>query len=146
MSNSKLFHIKDDKEECSNNNLKVLKRPIMLMFNIQDKEDDEIKEEQKIMLSKQKFDLEVDTTSSSRELENEEDEDDGFKTPTHFDNRIQIPKQCPLAPRKTKPLMKRRKAQCRQLLDVSREVELLFQIKNKTFSSSQQSTKKARRE
>lgn len=135
MSNSELFHIKDDKEECSNNNLKGLKRPILLMF----------KEEQNIVLSKQKQDLEVDTTTSSRELENEEDEDDGFKTPTHFDNRIQIPKQCPLAPRKTKPHMKRRKAQCKQLLDVSREVELLFQIKNKTFSSSQQSTKKARR-
>jgi len=141
MSNSELFHIKDDKED-------VLKRPILLMFNIQDKEDDEIKEEQNIVLSKQKQDLEVDTTSSSRELENEEekDEDDGFRTPTHFENRIQMLKQCPLAPRKTKPHMKRKKAQCKQLLDVSREVELLFQIKHKTFSSSQQSTKKARRE
>jgi len=136
MSNSELLHIKDDKED-------VLKRPILLMFNIQDKEDDEIKEEQNIVLSKEKSNLEVDTTTSSRELENEED---GFKTPTHFDNRIPMTKQCPLAPRKTKPHMKRRKAQCKQLLDVSREVELLFQIKNKTFSSSQQSTKKARRE
>jgi hypothetical protein len=132
MSNSELFHIKDDKEDLSNNNLKALKRP-MLMFHIQDKEDYEnIKEE---------------TSSRKQDKVENEEENDGFKTPTHIEHRIPIAKQCPLAPRKPKPYFKRRKQQySKQLLDVSSEVELLFQIKHKTFSSSQQSSKKIRRE
>ncbi|CAK8575027.1 unnamed protein product [Lathyrus sativus] len=127
MSNPKLIH---------DNNLKSS----MLMFH-QDKEDGENEEQNIVLLSK---------PTSSREKhkmeDKEEEENDGFKTPTRVENRIQEPKQCPLAPRKSKPSLKRRKPHCRQLLDVSREVELLFQIKHKTFSSSQQSTKKVRRE
>ncbi|KAK2379185.1 cyclin-dependent protein kinase inhibitor SMR12 [Trifolium repens] len=131
MSNSELFHIKDDKEDLSNNNLKALKRP-MLMFHIQDKEDYEnIKEE---------------TSSREQDKVENEEENDGFKTPTHIEHRIPIAKQCPLAPRKPKPYFKRRKQQSKQLLDVSSEVELLFQIKHKTISSSQQSSKKIQRE
>ncbi|KAL5073099.1 hypothetical protein RYX36_012083 [Vicia faba] len=125
MSNPKLIH---------DNNLKSP----MLMFH-EEKQDYE-KEEQIIVLSK---------PTSSREkhkMEDKDEENDGFKTPTRFENRIQEPKQCPVAPRKPKPSLKRRKPHCKQLLDVSREVELLFQIKHKTFSSSQHITKKVRRE
>lgn len=122
MSNPEMIH---------DNNFKAS----MLMFH-QDKED----EEQIIVLSK---------PSSSREkhkMEDKDEENDGFKTPTRLENRILEPKQCPVAPRKSKPSLKRKKPHCKQLLDVSREVELLFQIKHKTLSSSQQIVKKVRRE
>ncbi|CAJ2655725.1 unnamed protein product [Trifolium pratense] len=130
MSNSELFHIKGDKEELNNNNLKALKKP-MLMLHIQNKGDENIKEE---------------TSSRKQDKMENEEENDGFKTPTHIEHRIPIAKQCPFAPRKPKPSFKRRKPQSKQLLDVSCEVELLFQIKHKTISSSQQSSKKLRRE
>ncbi|KAL4394485.1 cyclin-dependent protein kinase inhibitor SMR3 [Arachis duranensis] len=108
--------------------------------------DKEIKEEEGgylegiIVLSKQR-DLE-----SRKEQEEEEEidvDDDGFKTPTSMDQRIPIEsKQCPPAPRKPKPplLSLKRKppsslsppscciVSCRyHPLDLSREVELLFQ-------------------
>lgn len=139
MSNSENFHIKDAKEELSKN----LKIPT-LMIEYQEKEDDK-KEEQSILFSKQDTTTSSSTKQQQKVEEKEEEENDGFKTPTHFDYRIQEAKQCPQAPRKPKSSLKRRKLpQCKHLIDV--EVELLFQIQHKTLSSSQQCTKKVRRE
>ncbi|CAL5211013.1 unnamed protein product [Lathyrus oleraceus] len=126
MSNQELIH---------DNNFKSS----MLMF-LQDKEDDENEEQNIVLLSK------PTSSTQKHKMEDKDEENDGFKTPTRFENRIQEPKQCPVAPRKSKQSLKRRKPHCKQLLDVSRDVELLFQIKHKTLSHSQQSTKKVRRE
>ncbi|XP_047156916.1 uncharacterized protein LOC124827812 [Vigna umbellata] len=91
------------------------------------------------------------TPSLEEKLKEEEDEEnDGFKTPTSLDHKILVPSQCPPAPRKTKPSLKRKAScfdhcNCRHPLDLSKEVfELLFPTQH--FSGSQQSTKKVRRQ
>ncbi|RDX87548.1 Cyclin-dependent protein kinase inhibitor SMR3, partial [Mucuna pruriens] len=72
-----------------------------------------------------------DSESSTSKLK-EEDEEDGFKTPTSLDHKVSVPSQCPPAPRKIKPSLKRKApyynhCNCRHPLDLSKEVfELLF--------------------
>ncbi|XP_058739650.1 cyclin-dependent protein kinase inhibitor SMR3-like [Vicia villosa] len=84
----------------------------------------------------------------------EKDEDldeDGFRTPTTLDHKITV-LTCPPAPKKMKQSLKRRAeyndqyCNCRQLpLDLSKEVELLFQTKHIPFSGSH-GAKKIRRD
>lgn len=128
-----------------------------------DKEKEELEEEDlegSIVLSKEPG-SESSTLPSPRKehhkkVEDEKEEDnDGFRTPTSLDHRIPVvAKQCPPAPRKPKPSLKRKASQssfssCRHPLDLSKEVELLFpaQQHNQLLSDhSHQSTKKVRRE
>ncbi|KAA8549259.1 hypothetical protein F0562_000943 [Nyssa sinensis] len=59
----------------------------------------------------------------------EDDDDDGFRTPTSLDHRMPLIPQCPPAPRKPKslPLTKRKAdGSLRILLDLSNEIESLF--------------------
>ncbi|XP_020206176.1 cyclin-dependent protein kinase inhibitor SMR3 [Cajanus cajan] len=86
--------------------------------------------------------------------EENEDEEDGFKTPTSLDHKISVPSQCPPAPRKTKPSLKRKASyynnhcNCKYPLDLSKEVfELLFPTQQHVspLSTSPQSSKKVRR-
>lgn len=155
MSNSELLHIKDDNEELSNS--EVLKRPT---FNFQtecqdsvamssdshsqgqENEDDKQEEhlQGKIVLSKQS---DSGTTWSRVKNKVEDEEDEGFRTPTSLDHRIPVTKQCPHAPRKPKPSLKR-KPPCNPVLDLSKEVvELLLPTQ---LFNSHQTTKKVRRE
>ncbi|KAH7550039.1 hypothetical protein JRO89_XS13G0124500 [Xanthoceras sorbifolium] len=66
------------------------------------------------------------------EFKDEEDNNDGFKTPTSSDHKMPPVLQCPPAPRKPKsrPLITKRKlpaaAQRRVLHDLSNEIEALF--------------------
>ncbi|KAK7373721.1 hypothetical protein VNO80_07137 [Phaseolus coccineus] len=90
--------------------------------------------------------------SEEKVKEEEDEEDDGFKTPTSSDHKILVPSQCPPAPRKTKPSLKRKGSyfnhcNCRHTLDLSKEVfELVFPTQHiSPLSGSQQSTKKVRR-
>ncbi|XP_050370502.1 cyclin-dependent protein kinase inhibitor SMR14 [Argentina anserina] len=111
-----------------------------------DKEDDrnrsevhQQKEEEQVMKSSEEkqednFDMFVSSLKvkipSAEESRGLEDEDEGLKTPTSLDQKIIVSlKSPPGAPRKPKALpLKKRKAhrQPRLLLDLSREIELLF--------------------
>ncbi|XP_014492051.1 cyclin-dependent protein kinase inhibitor SMR3 [Vigna radiata var. radiata] len=150
MSNPE-FLTKDDKES----DFQILKRP-MLEFQTENIEtlsssysnsrysqsikgrDEEREENRQI--------CRVTPSSEEKEKlkEEEDEENDGFKTPTSLDHKILVPSQCPPAPRKTKPSLKRKAScfnhcNCRHPLDLSKEVfELLF--------PAQQSTKKVRRQ
>jgi len=100
----------------------------------------------------------ADSESSTSKLKEEDDEEeqeqeDGFKTPTSLDHKIPLPLQCPPAPRKTQPSLKRKASYynnhcnyCRHPLDLSKEVfELLFPTQHSNpLSASQQNTKKVR--
>ncbi|KAL5057856.1 hypothetical protein RYX36_029460 [Vicia faba] len=90
-------------------------------------------------------------SSSSEEQKLEEKDEDGFRTPTTLDHKIPV-LTCPPAPKKMKQSLKRRAVytdhyyNCRQLpLDLSKEVELLFQTKHIPFSDSH-GAKKIRRD
>lgn len=168
MSNHEIFHTKDNKEELRN--FEVLKRP-MLKFqaenhdsissgseshsqaqredNTNQEKEEEEQLQNRIVLSKHS-DSESTSTPSSREVQHKV-EDDGFRTPTSLEQKIPEAKQCPPAPRKPKPSMKRKATQnscsCRHPLDLSKEVaiELLFPTQqHHPFSDSHQSTKKVR--
>lgn len=174
-----LIGVKDERQEGLSINLEVLKRPKLMFQNEchhenlsinsnSHKEDGNKKEEdyihiRNIVLSKSKqYSKSEEDTASSREQhkvedeeekeeeEDEEEENDGFKTPTYnLDQKIQVAKQCPPAPRKPKPIisMKKRKPHYCHPLDLSKEVELLLlTTQQKTLSNSHQSTKKVRRE
>lgn len=89
-------------------------------------------------------------------VEDELEEEDGFRTPTSLDHRIPVATECPPAPRKTKPSLKRKAPpssnhcnNCRHPLDLSKVVELLLfpaQQQHVPLSHiSYQSTKKIRR-
>lgn len=81
------------------------------------------------------------------EEKDEEGDEDGFRTPTTLDHKITV-LTCPPAPKKTKQSLKRRAVHCncRQLpLDLSKEVELLFQTQPIPFSDSH-GAKKIRRD
>ncbi|KAJ1409613.1 hypothetical protein SESBI_22670 [Sesbania bispinosa] len=157
MSNSELLH---DKEDHLSNNLEVLKKPkskFQTEFHeslsnsssdshCQDQEQED--DDGIVVLSKQYYSDSVATGTTSSRVEDEEN-DDGFRTPTSMDHRIPVVKQCPPAPTKLpKPSLKRKPpCTCRhQTLDLSKEVELLFPTQQKTLSNSHQSTKKVRRE
>ncbi|QCE11663.1 hypothetical protein DEO72_LG10g2899 [Vigna unguiculata] len=109
--------------------------------SIQDRDEEKEENQQICRVTVRRQD---DSASSSEEKlkEEEDEENDGFKTPTSLDHKISVPSQCPPAPRKTKPSLKRKAScfnHCRHPLDLSKEVfELLF--------PTQQSTKKVRRQ
>ncbi|KAJ1394389.1 hypothetical protein SESBI_34190 [Sesbania bispinosa] len=149
MSNSELLH---DKEDHLSNNLEILKKPkskFQTEFHesLSNSSSDSHSEDDDIVLSKQYYSDSVATGTTSSRVE--EEENDGFRTPTSMDHRIPVAKQCPPAPRKLpKPSLKRKPpCTCRhQTLDLSKEVELLFPTQQKTLSNSHQSTKKVRRD
>ncbi|KAL2336658.1 hypothetical protein Fmac_011104 [Flemingia macrophylla] len=95
-----------------------------------------------------------DSESSTSKVLKEEDEEDGFKTPTSLDHKISVPSQCPPAPRKTKPSLKRKASyynnhcHCTHPLDLSKEVlELLFPTQHvNPLSTSLQISKKVRKQ
>lgn len=65
-----------------------------------------------------------------KEIKSQEEEEDGFRTPTSLDQKIPLILKCPPAPRKPKPNPStKRKAllhQHRIAIDVSKEIESLF--------------------
>jgi hypothetical protein len=137
MSNSEIFLIKDDKESVrfkEELTLRIEDKSYAIASNVvqpelhdqheeQEKEKKEEKREEVMIRSEV-----CDERPSLGEFKAEE-EDDGFKTPTSLDHKIPAIKQCPPAPRKPKPSMKRKVLQnvrtCLQL-DLSKEVEPLF--------------------
>ncbi|KAK7338673.1 hypothetical protein VNO77_19298 [Canavalia gladiata] len=99
--------------------------------------------------------LKMEDKEEEEDDDDEEEEEDGFKTPTSLDHRISVATQCPPAPRKIKPSLKRKgsynynQCHCRNPpLDLSKEVELLLfpTLHFNPLSDSQQRTKKVRRE
>ena len=76
-----------------------------------------------------------------------EEDDDGFKTPTSLDHKLPVIKQCPPAPKKPKPPLKRRfpanKVRRNLPLEFSEEVESLFPF---PLLSDSHRNKKSRRE
>lgn len=106
----------------------LLKKPEVKEKEDQDQQDHDEEKEDKCKISVSSLRLKI---PSPRELRNiEDDDDDGFKTPTSLDKKIPVVLQCPPAPRKPKPravLTKRRGAARRRiLLDLSNEIESLF--------------------
>ncbi|KAG8647624.1 cyclin-dependent protein kinase inhibitor SMR14 [Manihot esculenta] len=154
-SNSELHLVKENQEDIE---FKILLRPsldftvvsessdangiIALQWHSQEEEEEECK---------------TTGDSSSRQLSlgelkaTDDDDNDGFKTPTTMDHKIPVIKQCPAAPRKPRPVLcTKRKAISpsngrRSLqLDLSREVESLFP--RPILADFYQKMKKARRE
>ncbi|KDP44228.1 hypothetical protein JCGZ_05695 [Jatropha curcas] len=93
----------------------------------QEKEEEEEKDRKcKLLVSALKIEL-----PSLEEVKINQDDDDGFKTPTSLDQKIPIILPCPPAPRKPKSLpTNKRKSLAppgrRVLLDLSNEIESLF--------------------
>ncbi|KAJ7961449.1 cyclin-dependent protein kinase inhibitor SMR3 [Quillaja saponaria] len=102
MSNSDCILVKEEQLEADVNNFNIVKKPTL---EIQLDECHVEEEEERIVMSKQ-----VESTSLEEKLNVEEDgkDDDGFRTPTSLDQRIPVTKQCPLAPRKPRPSLKRK--------------------------------------
>lgn len=174
MSNKEFFLLtKDDKEDLSN--FEIVKRP-MLEFQSENcnetlssssnshhsQKEEKKSNHQEIIEECQQQICRItkahDSESSTSKLKEEDDEEeqeqeDGFKTPTSLDHKIPLPLQCPPAPRKTQPSLKRKASYynnhcnyCRHPLDLSKEVfELLFPTQHSNpLSASQQNTKKVR--
>ncbi|KAK4583604.1 hypothetical protein RGQ29_026368 [Quercus rubra] len=138
MPNSEIFLIKDDKESVK---LSIFEEPTL---RNEDKcyaamaskvpELHEGKEEFEIEKKEEKREATVpsDECESVRPSLGEfkvQEDDDGFKTPTSLDHKVPVIKQCPPAPRKPKPSMKRKVSQNVRTslqLDLSKEVESLF--------------------
>jgi len=162
MSNPEFLLTKDDKES----DFEILKRSVLEFQSqnietlssssnyryLQSTKDSIQEKEENQQICRVTVPKQDDSASTSEEKlkEEEDEENDGFKTPTSSDHKILVPSQCPPAPRKTKPSLKR-KASCfnhlRHPLDLSKEVlELVFPTQHITpLSGSQQSTKKVRR-
>lgn len=153
MSNSELFLVREDIEEVE---FDLLKRPMLefqeechIVIASQDPDDtpnqqhqeqeckdhesnNQEAEECKILDSS----LESKRPPSLGELKVEddnEDDNDGFKTPTSLDHKIPVITQCPLAPRKppnplssTKRKASPQNVRRRLQLDLSLDVESLF--------------------
>ncbi|KAG5002373.1 hypothetical protein AAZX31_08G348800 [Glycine max] len=162
MSNQEFFLLTkdDDKEDLSN--FEIVKRHTLTLSsssNSQHSQKEEKKSNhQEIIEECQQQICRItkahDSESSTSKLKEEDEEEDGFKTPTSLDHKIPlVPSQCPPAPRKTKPSLKRKTSYynnhcnyCRHPLDLSKEVfELLFPTQHSNpLSGSHQSTKKVR--
>lgn len=157
MPNSELFLVKEGQEDIAN--FETVTRP-MLKFQNECHDDDSKSSQQHYQARKEeKKEEEGEEEHSDRKQEFRQpaeasipDEDDGFRTPTSLDHRIPEAKQCPPAPRKPKPSLKRKASLCnsscsrRHPLELSKEVEILFQTQHNPPSDSHQSTKKARRD
>ncbi|XWS71695.1 hypothetical protein CRYUN_Cryun03dG0160800 [Craigia yunnanensis] len=86
-------------------------------------------EEDKCKLLMSSLELKLPSSGEFKVHENGEDEnDDGFKTPTSLDHKISVMPKCPPAPRKPKslPSPKRKAFHRRILLDLTKEIESLF--------------------
>lgn len=148
MSNSEVFLVKESKEVVE---FKILATPRLIFEDEIHKreEEDEKKEDEDY--------CEVKTPSEECERPclgegKVKEDDDGFKTPTSLDHKIPVIKQCPPAPRKPKPPMKRRMPEIDQNNKVRRnlpfdilseEVESIFPF---PFFSDSRCNKKARRD
>ncbi|KAK7293035.1 hypothetical protein RJT34_15896 [Clitoria ternatea] len=170
MSNPEFLLIKEDKEDSSHN-FQIVKRiqseefeTLSSSFNSQYSQDrkKEINSHQEIEECHDQICRITSTTTPlppgekhKVEEKEEEENDDGFKTPTSLYHKISVDTKCPPAPRKTKPSLKRKASSqysnhCnfRHPLDLSEEVlQLLFPTQHiNPLSDSQQTTKKVRRE
>lgn len=80
----------------------------------------------------------------------EEEEEEGFRTPTCLHQRIPAAvEQCPPAPRKPKPHLKRKAPHthtCAALSFSSKQLQLLFPLQHNPLSDSHIITKKVRRD
>ncbi|KAK8598479.1 hypothetical protein V6N13_094448 [Hibiscus sabdariffa] len=69
-------------------------------------------------------------SSGESDVGEDENDDDGFKTPTSLAYKIPVILKCPPAPRKPKslPIVSRKRKACRRriLLDLTKEMECLF--------------------
>ncbi|OMO66261.1 hypothetical protein CCACVL1_21238 [Corchorus capsularis] len=143
MSNSEIFLVEDEEQGIE---FEIMKRRPPLEFH-----DDQEECTQAPTADNSSYDIEREcNVAASKESEkkidvkpddnNDQEEEDGFKTPTSFEHKIPVTKQCPPAPRKPKPRnfsSNKRKAsptptttptqrRTRQQLDLSQEVESLF--------------------
>ncbi|XP_022756602.1 cyclin-dependent protein kinase inhibitor SMR3-like [Durio zibethinus] len=95
----------------------------------QQKEERVLKEEDKCKWPMSPLELNLPSSGEFKVYENGEDENhDGFKTPTLLDHKIPVMLKCPPAPRKPKslPSPKRKAFSRRILLDLTKEIESLF--------------------
>lgn len=150
MSNPNLFLIKNYKEELSNfknNNVKStqsLEGISSISQNSQDNKKEDNSEEGSSRTPSSS------STEKIKEKEEEEELEDGFRTPTSLEHKISV-MTCPPAPKKIKKYLKRRSSEgtcnCRQQLDLSKEVELLFPqtTQHIPLSDHSHSAKKIRR-
>jgi hypothetical protein len=138
MSNSGVFLIKESKEVVE---FKLLATPRLIFedeshsdvpaaeLHKREEEDKKKKDDDERCCEVKTPDEECERPSLG-EVKVIEEEDDGFKTPTSLDHKIPVIKQCPPAPKKPKPQMKRRiaayKVRRNLRLEVSEEVESLF--------------------
>ncbi|XP_054785202.1 uncharacterized protein LOC129291722 [Prosopis cineraria] len=100
-----------------------------------------------LLLSKENSKLKAE--EEEEEEEEEEGEEEGFRTPTTLDQRIPEAKQCPPAPRKPKPSLKRKAPHTLATAPIylsSKEVQLLFPVQHNPLSDSLRITKKIRRD
>ncbi|XWS74137.1 hypothetical protein CRYUN_Cryun02cG0189800 [Craigia yunnanensis] len=97
---------------------------------VQEKQDQKQQEEEdKFKLLMSPLELKLPSSGEFKVHENGEDENnDGFKTPTSLDHKIPIMLKCLPAPRKPKslPSPKRKAFRRRILLDLTKEIESLF--------------------
>lgn len=93
-----------------------------------EREEEEQEEEEKseILVSS----LRLKMPSRGETKKDEEEEEDGFRTPTSLDQRIPLISQCPPAPRKPKSIPSRKRKSAYgggiMIIDLSSEVEALF--------------------
>lgn len=138
MSNSGVFVIKESKEVVE---FKILATPRLIFedeshsdvpeLHKREEEDKKKKDDDERRYCEVKTPDEECERPSLGEVKVIEEDDDGFKTPTSLDHKIPVIKQCPPAPKKPKPPMKRRIAANRvrrnlRLEVLSEEVESLF--------------------
>ncbi|KAI9115983.1 hypothetical protein K1719_012913 [Acacia pycnantha] len=84
-----------------------------------------------------------------KQEEEEEEEEDGFKTPSSLDHRIPEVEQCPPAPIKPKPPLKRKalhKQNSTPLCVSSKDLQLWFTVQDNPLSDSHRIIKKVRRD
>ncbi|XWS28842.1 hypothetical protein CRYUN_Cryun25bG0106300 [Craigia yunnanensis] len=97
---------------------------------VQEEQDQQQQEKEKCKLLMSQMELKLPSSGELKVHENgEEDENnDGFKTPTSLDHKIPIMLKCPPAPRKPKSLPSPKRKACRRriLLDLTKEIECLF--------------------
>nr|CAN68753.1 hypothetical protein VITISV_035530 [Vitis vinifera] len=120
------LEFQDDDHECGN--CETARSGEGKFDKKQEEKEREEQEEEKCKVKVTPMDLKM---SSLAEFKVEEDDDnDGFKTPTSVDHKIPLILPCPPAPKKPKslPSTKRRAAgpNRRVLLDLSNEIQSLF--------------------
>ncbi|KAK9290094.1 hypothetical protein L1049_008258 [Liquidambar formosana] len=127
MSNAELFLVQDDQNEIE---FDFLIKP---MLEIQDESHHQEQEAKDGDEKEEKWELKKPSLGEFKVVDEEDDGNDGFRTPTSLENKIPVIKQCPPAPRKPKPIPStKRKVPSSgarrnlRLLDLSKDVESLF--------------------